>query len=123
MDPDTVRDQVSFLVMLYGYGNILQAAAAMFDGAQLPDRIRLWDQTAARLAWAERQAAKLTADRPDTGPRPARPEACRCDGRGIIADDGTVTGLTGWPLPCPCTDTIPARVRALVQPRERMTRP
>jgi hypothetical protein len=36
-------------------------------------------------------------------------------GSGIIPDDGSVTGLTGWPLPCPCTDTIAARVRALMQ--------
>ena len=42
--------------------------------------------------------------------QPDRPEACRCGGSGIIAGDGTATGLAGWPLPCPCTEAAPARV-------------
>jgi hypothetical protein len=43
--------------------------------------------------------------------QPDRPEACRCGGSGIVPDDGTATGLAGWPLPCPCTEAVPARVR------------
>jgi hypothetical protein len=40
--------------------------------------------------------------------QPDRPGACRGD---IIPDDGTAAGLVGWPLPCPCTEAVPARVR------------
>ena len=59
---------------------------------------------------------------PHTQARPARPEACHCDGSGIIPDDGTVTGIVGWPLPCPCTDTIGPRLRAIMQPPGRTAR-
>lgn len=36
---------------------------------------------------------------------------CRCDGSGIVLDDGTVTDMIGWPLPCPCAESVPAELR------------
>ena len=44
----------------------------------------------------------------------AQLSACRCGGTGLILDDGTVTDMLGWPLPCPCTDSVPRSVRALM---------
>ncbi len=45
----------------------------------------------------------------------ARPfNQCRCGGTGIVADDGSVTDMVGWPLPCPCTDSVPFRIRSLM---------
>jgi hypothetical protein len=41
--------------------------------------------------------------------------ACRCGGTGIITDDGSVTDMPGWPLPCPCTDSVPRQVRTLMR--------
>jgi hypothetical protein len=123
LDPGTVRDEIGYLVMLYGYGSILQAAAAMAAGAELPGRIQLWNQTPARLTWAARQAARLATHTPGPPSRPTQPDDCTCDGSGITPDDGTATGLTGWPLPCPCTSAIPARVRQLVPAHERTPRP
>jgi hypothetical protein len=36
-----------------------------------------------------------------------------CGGSGIVLDDGSVTDLIGWPLPCACTESVPPDVRAL----------
>lgn len=49
--------------------------------------------------------------------------ACTCRGSGLVRDvDGTVTGMIGWPLPCPCIDEIPASVCALPRPAARLPR-
>lgn len=48
---------------------------------------------------------------------------CHCDGSGLIRDDGSVTDMIGWPLPCACAETIPPRVRALVRTLSRTARP
>ena len=40
--------------------------------------------------------------------------ACSCGGTGVIADDGSITDMPGWPLPCPCIDSVPRQVRALM---------
>jgi hypothetical protein len=34
-----------------------------------------------------------------------------CGGTGIVADDGSVTDMIGWPLPCACTDAVPPHLR------------
>jgi hypothetical protein len=42
-----------------------------------------------------------------------------CHGAGYIPDDGSVTDIIGWPIPCLCADAIPARVAALFTARKR----
>jgi len=38
-------------------------------------------------------------------------QTCRCGGSGLVPDDGSVTDMIGWPLPCSCIDSVPPQVR------------
>ncbi len=45
-----------------------------------------------------------------------RPAAvCRCQGTGIVTDDGSITDVIGWPLPCTCVTSVPPQVKALTR--------
>ena len=50
-------------------------------------------------------------DRPEAAPT----NCADCGGSGIVPDDGSVTDMIGWPLPCACVEAIPPRVRALMR--------
>lgn len=43
-----------------------------------------------------------------------------CSGTGIVIDDGSVTDVIGWPLPCTCVESLPASVRVLMRDRARV---
>lgn len=43
-----------------------------------------------------------------------------CSGSGIVVDDGSVTGMIGWPVPCACIESVPASVRLLMRDRARI---
>ena len=37
-----------------------------------------------------------------------------CHGNGYVLDDGSMTDMIGWPIPCLCTDHIPDSIKALL---------
>jgi hypothetical protein len=46
------------------------------------------------------------------------PDSCPdCCGAGYIPDDGSVTDMIGWPIPCYCAEYIPRNIKALFSVR------
>jgi hypothetical protein len=46
------------------------------------------------------------------------PDLCPdCRGAAYVADDGSITDMIGWPIPCHCTEYIPRNIKALFATR------